>query len=92
LLNASPAGVPPASGLVRAAKRGLAQTGNSLSLLAHSPHQAPCLRLSYSCQSLVTVESEQMRFDRLQAKRYLALAAFTGSFLFILGVIVLESF
>jgi hypothetical protein len=38
------------------------------------------------------MEPEQMRFDRLQAKRYLALAAFTGSFLFILGVIVLESF
>jgi len=32
-----------------------------------------------------------MRFDHLQAKRYLALAGFTGSFLFILGVIVLAS-
>jgi hypothetical protein len=32
-----------------------------------------------------------MRIDRLQTKRYLALAGFTGSFLFILAVIVLAS-
>ena len=32
-----------------------------------------------------------MRIDRVQAKRYLALAAFTGSFLIILAVIVLAS-
>jgi hypothetical protein len=32
-----------------------------------------------------------MRIDRVQVKRYVALAAFTGSFIFILAVIVLAS-
>jgi len=32
-----------------------------------------------------------MPIDHVQAKRYLALAGFTGSFLFILAVIVLAS-
>jgi hypothetical protein len=32
-----------------------------------------------------------MLIDRARAKRYLALAGFTGSFLFILGVIALAS-
>jgi hypothetical protein len=32
-----------------------------------------------------------MRIDRVQVKRYVALAAFTGCFIFILAVIVLAS-
>jgi hypothetical protein len=32
-----------------------------------------------------------MLIDRVRVKRYLALAGFTGSFLFILGVIVVAS-